>query len=135
MSGKIACLLAVGIAVGGASLATMPANAKTDLAKERATAATHAGLAAKAKDMKGTQMHLHHVVNCLVGPKGQGFDAKELDPCKGQGNGVIPDATDSRQKATFTQALQKASAGLKQTDMSAAQKDAQEAQALLRKSE
>jgi hypothetical protein len=135
MSGKFACLLAVGIAVGGASLAPTPAHAEADLAKERATAATHAGLAAKAKNMKATQMHLHHVVNCLVGPKGQGFDAKELNPCKGQGNGVIPDTTDAKQKSTFNQALQKASAGLKQTDMSAAQQDAQEAQALLSKGE
>jgi hypothetical protein len=116
---------------GFVALRATPANAEMDLAKERSTAAQHAGLAAKAGNMKATQMHLHHVINCLVGPKGQGFDSKELNPCKDQGNGVIPDTTDITQKALLNQALAKANAGLKETDMAAAQKDATEAQAML----
>ena len=107
------------------------ARADADPAKETSTAATHAGLAAKATDMKGTQMHLHHVVNCLVGPNGAGFDAAPGNPCKDQGAGAIPDTSDAKQKATLQQALDKANDGLKQTDMAAAQKDATDAQALL----
>jgi len=107
------------------------ARADADPAKETATAATHAGLAAKSTDMKMTQMHLHHVVNCLVGPSGTGFDAAPGNPCKDQGAGAIPDTKDAGQKAVLQQALAKANDGLKQTDMAAAQKDATEAQALL----
>jgi hypothetical protein len=107
------------------------ARADSDPAKEVATAAQHAGFAAKATDMKMTQMHLHHVVNCLVGPKGKGFDTTNANPCKDQGNGAIPDTKDSKQKKALQTALAKANAGLKAKDMAAAQKDATDAQALL----
>lgn len=115
-----------------ASFATISAaRADSDPAKETATAATHAGLAAKASDMKTTQMHLHHVINCLVGPKGKGFDAAPGNPCKDQGNGAIPDTKDKKQKATLNQALTKARAGLKAKSMAAAQKDATQIQSML----
>src|SRR6185437_11904150 len=81
------------------------ARADRDPAKETATAATHAGLAAKATDLKGTQMHLHHVVNCLVGPKGKGFDAAPGNPCKDQGNGAIADTKNKKQNATQIQTM------------------------------
>jgi hypothetical protein len=112
-------------------VAVSAARADSDPAKEISTAATHAGLAAKATDMKDTQMHLHHVVNCLVGPKGKGFDATPGNPCKDQGNGAITDTKDSKQKKALQAALAKANAGLKAKDMTAAQKDATDAQNLL----
>jgi hypothetical protein len=62
-----------------------------DPAQEAATAAVHAGLAAQAATIEQVHMHLHHTVNCLVGPKGQGFDAKEANPCQKLGDGAIPD--------------------------------------------
>ena len=102
-----------------------------DQAKEVSTAATHAGLAAIAADMKMTQTHLQHVVNCLVGPKGKGFDATPGNPCKDQGNGAIPDTKDKKQKSSLNQALAKARAGLKAKDMAAAQKDATQVQEIL----
>jgi hypothetical protein len=107
------------------------ARADTDQAKEVSTAATHAGLAAKATDMKMTQTHLQHVVNCLVGPKGKGFDAAPGNPCKDQGNGAIADTKDKKQKAALNQALAKARSGLKAKDMAAAQKDATQIQTML----
>jgi hypothetical protein len=110
------------------AVAVQPARADTDVNKEVSTAAMHAGLAAGSKDMKTTQMHLHHVVNCLVGPQGQGFDASFGNPCNGQGSGAISDMTDSAKKATLQQALQTILDGLKQSDMAAAQKDATAAQ-------
>ncbi len=112
-------------------IAVSAARAESDPAKEVSTAATHAGLAAKASDMKTTQMHLHHVINCLVGPKGKGFDAAPGNPCKDQGNGAIPDTKDKKQKATLSQALAKARAGLKAKSMAAAQKDATQIQSML----
>jgi hypothetical protein len=103
-----------------------------DPAQEAATGGVHAGLAAKAATIEQVHMHLHHTVNCLVGPTGQGFDAKEANPCQKLGNGAIPDTTDSATKAKLTAALAKAQAGLKTDDLTAAQKAATEAQAALK---
>jgi hypothetical protein len=114
-----------------AGLPWAPAKADADSTKEAATAARHASLAAGAADLKATQMHLHHVVNCLVGPKGQGFDDKEANPCKDQGNGAIPDAIDEARKAKLMDALTKVNEALRQTDKASAQKNASEAQVLL----
>src|ERR1700752_2576602 len=77
-----------------AGLALLPAQALADWHSETVNAATHAGLAAQAADIGGVHTHLHHALNCLVGPKGTGFDAKEMNPCAQAGNGAIPDATD-----------------------------------------
>ena len=112
--------------------ATLPARADEDVGKEVTTAATHAGLASAAKDMAGVQMHLHHTVNCLVGPKGDGFDTGVANPCKDQGNGAIPDTKDAAKLAMLRQGLAKVNAGLKETDMAAAQKDATAAQDMIK---
>jgi hypothetical protein len=125
-------VLSISLLAGSAIfLAATGARADTDPAKEVATAATHAGLAAKSTDMKMTQMHLHHVVNCLVGPKGEGVDANEANPCKDQGAGAIPDAKDPAQGASLKQALARANAGLAAKDMSTAQANATAAQGFL----
>lgn len=83
-----------------------------DLSKEIGTAEEHAGFAVKAKDADTTHLHLHHVVNCLVGPKGSGFDAVAGYPCKGEGNGAINDLSGaSNEKAVLQQALLLAKTG------------------------
>ena len=123
--------LCAGVFSGAFLAAFSAARAYTDLPNLVSPAGTQAGLAAAATDMKGTQMHLQHVVNCLVGPKGKGFDAAPGNPCKDQGNGAIADTKDKKQKAALNQALAKARAGLKAKDMAAAQKDATQAQALI----
>jgi hypothetical protein len=99
-----------------------------DPVQEAATAATHAGFAAQAATIEQAHMHLHHTVNCLVGPKGQGFDINEANPCQKLGDGAIPDTADSTIKAKLTTALAKAEAGLKSNDLTAAKKAATEAQ-------
>jgi hypothetical protein len=113
-------------------VSVLPASAQADPAQEVATGAMHAGLAAQAATIEQVHMHLHHAVNCLVGPGGQGFDAKEANPCQKLGNGAIPDATDSATKAKLTAALAKAQAGLKSDDLTTAKKAATEAQAALK---
>jgi len=113
------------LACSGAALAADPA-------QEAATAATHAGFAAQAATLEQAHMHLHHTVNCLVGPKGKGFDSKEANPCQKLGNGAIPDTTDEATKAKLTTALAKAEAGLKSSDLTAAKKAAAEVQADLK---
>lgn len=135
MTKKRGYAVMVALALAGSGLFAIglrPASADPDVSKEVSTAAQHAGLAANSKDMKTTQMHLHHVVNCLVGPQGQGFDASFGNPCNGQGTGAIPDTTDTAKKAPLQQALQQTLDGLQQPDMAAAQKDATAALTLLK---
>ena len=112
----------------------VPALADADVAKEMATAEAHAGFAVKATDMKGVQMHLQHVVNCMVGPNGKGFDASPGNPCKDQGAGVMPDFKGTRAKRhALQQALDDARAGLKATDVAVAREKATAAGELIKK--
>jgi hypothetical protein len=104
-------------------------------AKQAATASAHAGMAMGASDLKTTRMHLHHVVNCLVGPGGKGFDAAEANPCKGMGQGAIVDAKgDAAAEARLHQALKDAKQGLKAPTLASAQADAKQAMTALQQS-
>ncbi|HWC64079.1 MAG TPA: hypothetical protein VG501_10690 [Rhizomicrobium sp.] len=108
----------------------LPTAALADVAQEINTAATHAGLAAKAPAIDGVHMHMHHALNCLVGPKGDGFDSSQMNPCASQGNGAIPDASDA-QKAKLTQAVATLKAGIASSDLATAAKDATDAAATI----
>lgn len=114
------------IALIAAAAALIASPAMADVAAQLATAQTHAGMAAKQADIKMVQMHLHHAVNCLVGPSGTGFDAAAGNPCGKAGNGAIPETTDAAQKAKLDAAVAKATPGLATTDLAAAQKSAQD---------
>jgi hypothetical protein len=103
-----------------------------DAGKEAETAAVHANLASNSSSLADAQTHLHHVVNCLVGPAGEGFDAKAGNPCKAQGDGAIADSADAATKKKLGAALAKAKAGLAATDLTAAKQAASDAQALLK---
>lgn len=121
-------------AVAGAGLiiAASGARAEVDVNKEVSTAAQHAGLAAGSKELPQAQMHLHHVINCLVGPKGKGFDGSVGNPCKDQGNGAINDTKAAAGKKKLRQALAKVNSGLKAKDLAGAQKIATQAQDMLK---
>jgi len=119
------------LAVLGLGFVCASVKADADSTKQVTIAARHAGSAAQATDLKRTQTHLHHVINCLVGPKRQGFDDKEANPCKDRDNGAIPNTTDEVRRTALIRALAKANGGLRQTDLAAARKSASEAQALL----
>jgi hypothetical protein len=105
----------------------LPTAALADVSAELVVASQHAGLAAKAGTIDMVHMHLHHAVNCLVGPSGAGFDASNANPCAKAGNGAIPDSMNAGQKAKLQTALKTAQAGLASNDMAAAQKDATDA--------
>ena len=62
-----------------------------DPSAELKTATTHAGFAAKYEALNEVTTHLHHTLNCLVGPQDKLFDAAAGNPCQGQGNGYLPD--------------------------------------------
>ena len=66
-------------------------SAAGDPSAELNTAVTHAGFAAKYDTMKEITLHLHHALNCLVGPQDKLFDAAAGNPCQGQGNGYLSD--------------------------------------------
>lgn len=109
-------------------VASAAADAGGAASKQVATASAHAGMALGAADLKTAQLHLHHVVNCLVGPSGQGFDAKAGNPCKGMGQGAIADAKgDATAEARLRAALSQAESGLKASTLDAAHADAQQA--------
>lgn len=103
-----------------------------DSASEITNAAMHAGLAAQASDIATVHAHLHHAVNCLVGPGGAGFDSKELNPCANNGSGAIPDSSNPQTKQQLQSALAKANGGLAASDLTTAQKDASDTAAMLK---
>ena len=110
--------------VSGAALADGPQQIRT--------AAQHAGMASGAGDLKGVQNHMRHVVNCLVGPGGQGFDATAGNPCNGQGQGAIPETTDAATKMKLEAALTKARATVGTTDVAAAKQGAGDVAGMLK---
>jgi hypothetical protein len=113
---------------GGAAAAlllALPAVA-ADAAGEIKTAATHASLAADAGALDGVHMHLHHALNCLVGPGGDGFDAKQINPCSGSGNGAIPDESDGAKKKSLEEVAAKLRTGIAESDLAKAQKTARQ---------
>ncbi|MBS0277753.1 MAG: hypothetical protein JSR81_09025 [Proteobacteria bacterium] len=109
--------------------------ALADVKSEIVTAATHADLAAKAATIDAVHMHLHHAVNCLVGPSGKGFDAKQINPCAHNGNGAIPDTADAAKKAKLQAAADKAESGIAATNLATAQKAATDTAAMLKTDE
>jgi len=120
-----------GAALVACLLAPFPVMA-ADLAGEISTAATHATLAAQASAIGMVQMHLHHTLNCLVGAGGDGFDAKQINPCAGSGSGAIPDTSDAAKKKALEDAAATVRAGLATTDLATAQKAANDAAAALK---
>jgi hypothetical protein len=106
--------------------------AQGDAQMQVKTAEQHATFATKAGDVAQTHLHLHHVINCLVGPNGEGFDAKAGNPCQGQGNGALNDMTGSMQeKDTLKQALALAKIGVTIQDHKPANYTAMAVKALL----
>ena len=123
-------------AVGALALvfADCPARA-ADAGKEIATAPQHAGYAAESTAIGMAHAHLQHTINCLVGPQGDGFDAKQLNPCKDFGDGAIPDTRDAIKLKSLGAALGLAEAGLKSDDLDTAKKQAAQAAAEIKKAE
>jgi hypothetical protein len=121
------CLPALVLALA-LPMAAHAADSNPAATKQAATASAHAGMALVAADLKMTQVHLQHVVNCLVGPAGAGFDAQAGNPCKDQGQGAIVDAKgDAATEARLTAALAHARHGLQDATLESAHTDAQQA--------
>ena len=59
----------------------LPTVAFADVSAELTVASNHAGMASKADAVDMIHLHLHHVVNCLVGKDGKGYDIGSGNPC------------------------------------------------------
>ncbi len=127
-------LLAAGIAGVLASGLAFGVFAQVPSAQDEvATAHAHALMAGSADTVEIGHAHLHHVINCLVGPKGEGFDAAAGTPCKGQGNGAIPDSKGNLAlRGKLQNALAAAKAGLKAADLASIHNDGNKAAGALK---
>lgn len=89
--------------------------------KEISTAAQHAEFAVKGKNIGVVHQHLHHVINCIVGNGGAGFDAGAGNPCNNMGKGALGDASGlDGTEALLNQSLQLANIGVEINDPRAA---------------
>lgn len=99
--------------LSAAALAATPAFAAAGAGKEIHTAIEHSGYASHVKSTDKVHLHLHHVVNCLVGPDGKGFYPAAGDPCKGMGNGALNDLSGQpKVRSELNKALREAKTGL-----------------------
>ena len=128
-------LLAGTAALACVLMSASAALAAGDAVREMRTAGVHAGYAKQATAIGMVHAHLHHALNCLVGPGGNGYDAAPGDPCKGMGNGAVNDVGDARKKALLQKAVDAAQAGIAATDVTGAQEDAAEVESLVKQAQ
>jgi hypothetical protein len=112
-------------------LFAFPMAAYADAHAEIATAAQHAGFAAAAPNLVQTHMHLHHALNCLVGPQDGDFDKTNMNPCAQEGKGAFPDESDPEIKTKLQSAMSACEDGIGSSDEATAKKDAATAESLL----
>jgi hypothetical protein len=116
-------VLTAAAALAGAAFASTAAFA--GIGEELTVAQTHALLAYRSggrgeRGIATAQTHLHHVINCLVGPGGAGYDVTPplMDPCAADksNKGALNDATSAGQKQKIQAAIDLAKANLAITD-------------------
>mgnify|MGYP003631660034 CR=1 FL=1 len=122
----IAFIASTAIFAGSSAQAMSP-----QLDKEIAAAASHAGYAAAGGDVGTVRMHLHHTINCLVGPDGKGFAPKEMNPCAALGNGALNDTSDKGTLIALEAALSSANVAIEETDLEKAKAGATAVQSML----
>lgn len=123
---SMAAMSAIGAGTPGAGTAMAPSTTPNS-ATEIATALAHAQMALASKDVAEARHHLHHVINCLVGPKSKEYDANEENPCKGMGNGALNDVdSKSAQHKKLDNALSEAKEGLDKSSLKKTQNEADE---------
>jgi hypothetical protein len=109
-----------------------PQMAAADAQQAIGIAAQHAGLAANAGNINLVHTHLHHVLNCLVGPGGDGFDAMPGNPC-GMAGGAIPQENNAEMKTKLLNVAAQVRSGIGNSDLAEAKKIATDAQMDLNK--
>lgn len=119
----------------GLSLAVAAAARQPD--KEIAAALVHAGAASHMDTVAGVHLHLHHVLNCVLGPGSKLYSAQaealSENSCKGLGDGALSDAgRDRAVRESLERAARVAEHGIVATDLAVAQRNAAEVMAALR---
>lgn len=128
--------VAVAVLVGGGVVMSQSIEAPSgQLAEQLTTAITHAGFSASAEDLAMASRHLGHVLNCIAGEGGEGFNADWGHPCGGQGAGIMNDLASHPQAADLrglvSHAQQLAADGVTQESLTAVQAAAAGVAALL----
>lgn len=125
---KICAAALAGSALAAAAFAASPAR------QEIATALQHAEFSEQASQLSAIHLHLHHVVNCLVGEHGTQFYPPAGDPCKGMGDGALNDVgSHAALKDRLEKILAEAEHGLSQNDRAGAHMTALHVKAMLQK--
>lgn len=105
------------------------------LATQLGTAIQHAGFSASAGELPMAVRHLGHVLNCIAGAGGDGFNAEWGHPCEGQGDGIANDLSSHPAAADLTilveAARQLAMQGVGESSLGAVQAAANGVAALL----
>lgn len=134
---RIARTLAVPFVAAAALVAgVVLSQAGTDaLDTQLATAVQHAGFSAAAEDHGMAVRHLGHVLNCIAGEGGEGFDADWGHPCADQGAGIMNDVSAHARADDVGPIVRAAHAlatdGVAQESLGAVQASARGVQALL----
>ncbi|MGQ0550413.1 MAG: hypothetical protein ACT4PY_12190 [Armatimonadota bacterium] len=133
--------VAIGLLIAALSLAATVVYAQgtieAGVASQWKTSVQHSKFSQDYNGMKEVTTHLQHVVNCLEGPTGPGFEGGAGNPCQGQGAGLIVDtkkAKDAKYAAAvpWMEAADKlAQNGLKQKNADAAKAYGQATQTIL----
>lgn len=112
--------------LSAAAFAATPAFAASGAGSEINTAIQHSGYASHVKSTAKVHLHLHHVVNCLVGPHGNGFYPAAGNPCQGEGNGALNDLMGQpKVRADLNKALREADMGLRENRFETAHRTAE----------
>jgi hypothetical protein len=117
----------LGMALGGILMVqpiTACAASSASVSSEIAAAAKHAGLSAESTTLQVAHMHLHHTLNCLVGPSGTGFNSSYFNPCAHIGHGAIPDSGNSREALKLRHIAEQVRTALKDAQLRIVRKDA-----------
>lgn len=108
MKKSIAGILS-GLAIAGMLLPATTLTATAGIGEELTIAQTQALFAYRSggRGVGGAVIRLQNVLNCLVGPGGEGYDATppNSDPCTGAGKGAINDAINANQKKDIEAAI------------------------------
>jgi len=92
-----------------------------DLAVEKIAAQITARSASRnVQKIEDVHQRMQSAINCLVGPKGEGFDAAAPNPCAASGNGLIPDTAEASKKDEYLSVVDKLKTGLATNDRGAA---------------
>lgn len=99
-------------------------------------AAAHSGFAAEGSTVSYVHEHIGHTLACIEGAKGKNVNAAWENPCKGMGNGVLPDLQQAKASASLIEKAKRADAAavsaMKSNDLAQIKVSAKQASTLMK---